>query len=403
MRILYADSVDEHAAERLATAGHSVDIRPDLTADTLADAIPGYEVLVVRSTKVTADAIAACDGLGLIVRAGAGTDNIDSAAASARGIYVCNVPGRNAIAVAELAMGLILALDRRIPDNTADLRDGRWDKKTYTAADGIFGKQLAILGLGDIGLAVAERAKAFGMTVVAQRKANRSDPALAAIRSIGIRLVDTREELLGSSDVVSIHVPKSEDTAGMVDDAFLAAMPDGAYLINTSRGDVVDEAALLRALDAGRIRAGLDVWNNEPGSGQDAFSSPLARHPGVVGTHHIGASTEQAQRSVAEGTVETIESYLNGDPINCVNIRREPSGESCLTIRHLDRVGVLAQVFAVLRSNGLNVQQMQNQVFAGGQAAVASIHIGSEPSEAVVAALSDIGEVLYVTTLPAAG
>lgn len=403
MRILYADSVDQHAVDRLTAAGHSAEVRSELTADSLPDAIGGYEVLVVRSTKVTADTIAASDGLGLIVRAGAGTDNIDLAAASARGIYVCNVPGRNAIAVAELTMGLILALDRRIPDNTADLRDGKWDKKTYTSADGIFGKQIGIIGLGDIGLAVAERAKAFGMTVIAQRKANRSDPALAAIRSIGIRLVDTQPDLLAASDVVSIHVPKSEDTVGMVDDAFLAAMRDGAYLINTSRGDVIDEEALLRALDGGRIRAGLDVWNNEPGSAQDAFSSPLARHPGVVGTHHIGASTDQAQRSVAEGTVETIESYFNGDPVNCVNIRRELSGESCLTVRHLDRVGVLAQVFAVLRSHGLNVQQMQNQVFAGGQAAVASIHVGTAPDDAVVAALSDIDEVLYVTTLPAIG
>ncbi|MDH4276621.1 MAG: NAD(P)-binding domain-containing protein [Acidimicrobiia bacterium] len=403
MRILYADSVDDHAVVRLSAGGHSVEVHADLSADTLPAAISGFEVLVVRSTKVTAEAITSSEGLGLIVRAGAGTDNIDCAAASARGIYVCNVPGRNAVAVAELAMGLILALDRRIPDNTADLRDGRWDKKTYTAADGIFGKQIGIVGLGDIGLAVAERAKAFGMTVVAQRKANRSDPALTAIRSIGIRLVDTQEELLASSDVVSIHVPKSDDTIAMVDDAFLGAMSDGAYLINTSRGDVVDEQALLRALDAGRIRAGLDVWNNEPGSGQDAFDSPLARHPGVVGTHHIGASTDQAQRSIAEGTVETIESYFNGDPINCVNIRREPSGESCLTIRHLDRVGVLAQVFAVLRSHGLNVQQMQNQVFVGGQAAVASIHVGTAPSEAAVAALSAIDEVLYVTTLPAVG
>ncbi|MDH5521323.1 MAG: NAD(P)-binding domain-containing protein, partial [Acidimicrobiia bacterium] len=224
MRILYADSVDDHAVVRLSAGGHSVEVHADLSADTLPAAISGFEVLVVRSTKVTAEAITSSEGLGLIVRAGAGTDNIDCAAASARGIYVCNVPGRNAVAVAELAMGLILALDRRIPDNTADLRDGRWDKKTYTAADGIFGKQIGIVGLGDIGLAVAERAKAFGMTVVAQRKANRSDPALTAIRSIGIRLVDTQEELLASSDVVSIHVPKSDDTIAMVDDAFLGAM-----------------------------------------------------------------------------------------------------------------------------------------------------------------------------------
>ncbi len=400
MRILYADSVDDRAVDRLRDLGHSVDIHPELTADSLPDVIAGYQVLVVRSTRVTAETIAACDGLGLIVRAGAGTDNIDADAASARGIYVCNVPGRNAIAVAELAMGLILALDRRIPDNTSDLRDGRWDKKTYTKADGIFGKQIGIIGLGDIGLAVAERAKAFGMTVVAERKANRSPAVLAAIRSIGIRLLDSQEELLSSSDVVSLHVPKSADTIAMVDEAFLAGMKDGAYLINTSRGDVVDESALLAALDSGRIRAGIDVWNNEPGSSQDEFRSALAEHPAVVGTHHIGASTEQAQQSVAEGTLETIEAYFDGDPINCVNIRREPSGETCLTIRHLDRVGVLAQVFAVLRSHGLNVQQMQNQVFEGGQAAVASIHVGTMADEAVLEALGEIPEVLYVTALP---
>lgn len=403
MRILYADSVDDSAVERLTSDGHSLDVRPELSADTLPGAIAGYEVLVVRSTRVTADAIAASEGLGLIVRAGAGTDNIDKDAASARGIYVCNVPGRNAIAVAELTIGLILALDRRIPDNTSDLRDGRWDKKTYTRADGIYGKQIAIIGLGDIGLAVAERAKAFGMTVVAERKSGRSAAALAAIRSIGIRLLDSQAELLATSDVVSLHVPKANDTVGMVDHGFLAAMRDGAYLINTSRGDIVDEDALLAALDSGRIRAGLDVWNNEPGAGQDDFVSPLAVHAGVVGTHHIGASTEQAQRSVAKGTLETIESYFRGDPVNCVNIRREPSGEACLTIRHLDRVGVLAQVFAVLRSRGLNVQQMQNQVFVGGQAAVASIFVGSTPDESVVSALSEIPEVLYVTAHRAIG
>ncbi len=400
MRILYADSVDDTAVDRLTGDGHTVDIRPELTAATLPAAIAGYHILVVRSTKVTAEAIDASDGLGLIVRAGAGTDNIDSKAASSRGIYVCNVPGRNAIAVAELTMGLILALDRRIPDNTSDLRLGRWDKKSYTKADGVFGKQIGIIGLGDIGLAVAERAKAFGMTVVAERKPDRSAEALAAIRSIGIRLLDSQADLLGSSDVVSLHVPKSEQTIGLVDGAFLAAMKDGAHLINTSRGDIVDEEALLAALDSGRIKAALDVWNNEPGSTQDEFVSALAQHPSVVGTHHIGASTEQAQRSVAEGTLETIESYLNGDPINCVNIRRQPSGETCLTIRHLDRVGVLAQVFSVLRANGLNVQQMQNQVFEGGEAAVASIHVGSTAGEAVVRDLTAIDEVLHVTALP---
>jgi len=397
MNILYADSVDESTLTRLSDAGHTYDVKPHLTADVLAGELDGYDVLVVRSTKVTADAIAAGGQLGLIVRAGAGTDNIDKEAASARGIYVCNVPGRNAIAVAELTMGLLLALDRRIPDNTADLRTGVWDKKTYTEADGLYGKQMGIIGLGDIGLAVAERAKAFGMTVVVERKNDRPAVTQAAIRSIGIRLVDDRDELLATSDVVSLHVPKSDDTVGLVDKKFLSTMKDGAYFLNTSRGDVVNEAALLEALDSGRLRAGLDVWDGEPGGGADSFQSPLARHPGVVGTHHIGASTQQAQRSVAEGTMETIEAYVDGNPVNCVNIYSQPSGEACLSVRHLDRVGVLAQVFAVLRANGLNVQQMQNQIFQGGKAAVASIFVGSPVADNVLEELHEIEEVLNVS------
>ncbi len=397
MKILYADSVDESALDSLIDAGHEVSVQASLTAETLPDAIADHDVLVVRSTKVTADTIGAAEKLGLIVRAGAGTDNIDKAAASARGIYVCNVPGRNAIAVAELTMGLLLAVDRRIADNTADLREGRWDKKSYTKADGLYGKQIAIIGLGDIGLAVAERAKAFGLVVVAERKNDRPARVQSSIRSIGIRLMDSVDDMLATSDIVSIHVPKSDNTTGMVDKAFLSKMRDGSILLNTSRGDVVDEASLIEALDSGRLRAGLDVWDSEPGTGQGSFDSTLAKHHAVVGTHHIGASTEQAQRSVAEGTLETIEAFLAGSPINCVNIRHEPSGDACLTIRHLDRVGVLAQVFAVLRANGLNVQQMQNQVFQGGQAAVASIFVGNSVSDQIADDLKQIDEVLSVS------
>ncbi len=396
MRILLADSLDQSAVESLAASGHDCTSRPDLTAETLPEAIAGTEVLVVRSTKVSEAALAAADQLSLIVRAGAGTDNIDMAAASERGMYVCNVPGRNAIAVAELTMGLLLAIDRRIPDNTADLRAGRWDKKTYTKSDGVHGKQLGIIGLGDIGLATAERAKAFGLTVTAVRKADRSKEALAAIRSVGIRLVDSMDELLAASDVVSLHVPKAPGTIGMVDSAFLAKMRPGSILINTSRGDVVDADALLAALDGGNIRAGLDVWPDEPSSSQGTFDSILAKHPSVVGTHHIGASTGQAQRSVAQGAVDVISAYAAGRPINCVNLRLDPEGGCQLSVRHLDRVGVLAKVFAVLRSHDLNVQQMENQVFVGGHAAVANINVSQMVTDEATAELCAIEEVLSV-------
>ena len=296
-------------------------------------------------------------------------------------------------------MGLLLAIDRRITDNTADLRTGDWNKSRYSEADGLYGKRLAILGLGDIGLAVAERAKAFGLSVSAERKPNRSPAVQAAIRSIGIRMVESRDALLAEADIVSLHVPKADSTVGMVDDAFLARLPEGAIVLNTSRGDVVDGPALLRALDRGAVRAGLDVWPDEPSSGSGRFQSALATHPLVVGTHHIGASTAQAQRSVADGTVEAIEAFAAGSPVDCVNLRSDPSGTCCLTIRHLDRVGVLAKVFAVLRANGINVQQMQNQVFEGGQAAVASINVSISPSDEVIDALVDIEEVFNVVAV----
>lgn len=397
MKILFADSVDESGPDRLRAAGHTCAVEPGLTADTLPEAVADHDVLVVRSTRVTAETIEAGQRLGLIVRAGAGTDNIDRDAASARGIFVCNVPGRNAIAVAELTMGLLLSVDRRIPHNVADLRDGVWNKSGYAEADGLYGKQLGIIGLGDIGLAVAERARAFGLSVVAVRKGERSAEAQAAIRTIGIRLVESLDELLATSDVVSLHVPKAPGTVGMVDRDFLARLRPGAILLNTARGEVVDGEALLEALDRGDLRVGLDVWPDEPSSGTGTFDSALARHPRVVGTHHIGASTDQAQRSVSEGAAEVIESYVAGSPIDCVNLRSQPSGTSCLTIRHLDRVGVLAKVFAELRAGGINVQQMQNQLFDGGTAAVATINVAPDPSPDTLAALTAIDEVVNVT------
>lgn len=394
MQILFADDIRATQLAPLDELGHDVVLEPALTSDDLIERLPGVDVLAVRGTKVSQEAIAAADRLGLIVRAGAGTDNIDLASASDNGIYVCNVPGRNAVAVAELTMGLLLAIDRNIPDGVADLRQGAWNKGRYSDADGLYGKSIAIVGLGDIGLAVAERAKAFGLRVLAVRREQRSATTQAGIQSIGIRLVDTVEQLLAEADIVSFHVPKSPDTRGLVDAELLALLKPGAILLNTSRGDVVDEAALLAALDRGDIRAGLDVWQNEPGAKAGEFTSALAAHPRVVGTHHIGASTDQAQRSVAEGTVEVIEAYLNGEVMNCVNLDMNATGATCLTIRHLDRVGVLAQIFDVLRAHGLNVQQMQNRIFAGGQAAVATINVDGDPMDTVVDQLHEIDEVL---------
>ena len=401
MKVLLADALPDSAVQQLEAAGDEVTRLPDLTAETLPDHVGGQEVLVVRSTKVTAAALEAADRLGLIVRAGAGTNTIDCDRAAELGIFVCNVPGKNALAVAELTMGLLIAIDRHIASGTADLRAGAWNKKAYSKADGLFGRRMGIIGVGDIGIATAARAWAFGIDVVAVAKPGRSDLAIARAEAAGIRWVDDLHELLATSDIVSIHVPGAPDTKGMVDADFLARMKDGAILLNTSRGDVVDEAALIAAMDSRGIRAGLDVFADEPGSGTADFDSALAKHPNVVATHHVGASTQQAQDAVTDGTLEAIDAYRVGAPINCVNLNPVPTRAATLTVRHHDRVGVLANVLQLLRKEQLNVSNMQNRVFAGSKAAVASIDVGHLPTQSLIDEVISLDDVIYVSVTPA--
>jgi len=396
MKILFADALPETYVELLAQRGDECTVSPELSADDIPDAIEGYDVLVVRSTKVTAEAIDRSNRLGLIVRSGAGTNTIDCQAAANAGIYVCNVPGTNSIAVAELTLGLLLAVDRHIPAATGDLKNGTWNKKGYSKADGLMGKTIGLVGVGEIGLAVAERARSFGMTVVAERKADRRHDVEARIRSIGIRLVENLDELIAESDIISIHVPGGESTENLIDERFLSLMKPSAILINTSRGEVIDEKALIAAMDNKGIRAGLDVFRDEPDSGTGEFTSALASHPNVVGTHHIGASTQQAQDATSAGTVDVIEAYRAGDPMNCVNVVRTRVGSATITIRHFDRVGVLAAALQVLRRGDINVQTMANKVFQGSNAAMAIIDVVGNVSDDVTSELAGLDNVIQV-------
>lgn len=401
MRILFADAVDPRTVSELTALGHECVVEAGLGEDDLPTRVSGFDALVVRSTRVRSETIAAGDSLELIVRAGAGTNTIDTRAAADAGIYVTNVPGRNAIAVAELTMGLLLAIDRRIPDGVADLRASRWDKKRYGKADGLFGRRMGIVGLGDVGLAVAERAAAFGLEIIALRKPGRGPLAEARIAALGIGLVDTLEELVASSDIVSIHVPAAQDTAGLFGARLLEMMRPGAILLNTSRGDVVDGTALLDALDTRGLKAGLDVYPDEPSSGTAEWVSKLAQHPNVVGTHHIGASTEQAQRAIADGVVEIVDAFERGEVLNCVNLAPTRLGTCTLHVRHLDRVGVLAAVFDVLRRRNMNVEQMDNRIFLGKKAAVATIDVVGDIDRDLLESLEAIPNVLHVSAVPA--
>ena len=320
MKILFADKFPPNYFEQLQAQGHDCTLQGDLSADDLPGAIADNEVLVVRSTKVTPATVEAASNLKLVIRAGAGTNTIDKPCAREHGVDVCNVPGKNALAVAELAMGLLLSIDRNIPDNVIGLRNASWNKKQFSVAQGLYGRKLGIVGLGSIGFALAQRAKAFGIEVFAVAKSSRSQEMIDKISELGINQVEDIDALIKTCDILSFHVPSNDQTKGMINKAMLDKMQPGTIILNTARGEIIDEAALISAMNEKNIRAGLDVYANEPGSSEAEFDSEVASHPNVYGTHHIGASTTQAQNAVAEGVIEVIEAYQAGKVINCVNL-----------------------------------------------------------------------------------
>jgi D-3-phosphoglycerate dehydrogenase / 2-oxoglutarate reductase len=401
MIVLIADAFEQSGIDGLRRAGCDVRHDPSLKDDALRDALKqtGADVLVVRSTKVTESMM---DGtrLALIVRAGAGYNTIDVAAASRRGIYVSNCPAKNAVAVAELTFGLMLAIDRRIPDNVADLRAGVWDKKRYAEADGLLGRTLAVLGVGAIAVEVMKRAAAFGMPVVLwSRRFDGRDGVLdaAVLRDLGLedaaRLVPITQapspvEAAARAHVLSVHLALAPDTRGLVGAAVIEALPDGAMFINTSRGEIVDEDALATAVRDRGVRAGLDVFAHEPPGGTGVFEDAIVKDGLVYGTHHIGASTAQAQEAIAAETVRIISTFLaTGQVPNVVNLARRSPATHRLIVRHRDRPGVLAHVFDQLRAASINVQETENIVFAGAEAAVARVNLDGEPSAELIEAI----------------
>jgi len=352
--------------------------RPELTADELPATITEVDpnILIVRSTKVSAAALNAGTSLTLVIRAGAGIDTIDVASASGRGIFVSNCPGKNSIAVAELVMGLLLACDRRIPDQVADLRQGKWNKAEYSKARGLYGRRLGIVGLGQIGKEVAIRARAFGMRVLGWSRTLTHEEA----ERLGIVYAQSPLEIARICDVVTINVAANADTRHLVNAEFLGAMRPGAYLINTSRGSVVDEVALRQAVAEKKIRAGLDVFQNEPAGGTGEFAAAILQEAGVYGTHHVGASTDQAQVAIAHEVIRIVQAFqATGEVPNVVNRLARSSASHVLVIRHRNRPGVLAHVFAVLAGAEINVEEVENIIYHGAQATLARIHLDGEP------------------------
>jgi D-3-phosphoglycerate dehydrogenase len=403
MRLLIADKLHPRAVEELRTLPVDVIYEPELTKETLESKLPGVGILVVRSKEVTRKAIEASRTLNLIVRAGAETSTIDVKAASERGIYVANCPGKNASAVAELVLGLCVAIDRRIPDAVASLRAGRWERAEYGKAEGLVGKTIGIAGLGAIGRDLASRVKALGMHPVAWSRS--LTPARA--EELGVGRAATLEELASRSDVLSVHLALTDRTRGIVSRRVFDVMPKRAIFINCARADLVDHEAMTDAVRNRGLRVGLDVVPNEP-RGKKEISPELFNLASSTGgfiyaTPHIAASTDQAQLAIATECVRVIRSFLlEGTVPNVVNVMNLSTARFQMVIRMLDKVGTFANVLAVIKRHGINVEEVTNTVFEGGGASCAKLRVVSRPSEACMHEIRAFEEVLHVdiVTLP---
>jgi D-3-phosphoglycerate dehydrogenase len=393
MKILIADKLSPKAIAALEKIGADITSNPELKAEDLGGAIGNANVLIVRSTKVYAETIEAGKSLELIIRAGAGVNNIDLEKASSSGVYVANCPGKNSDAVAELALGHIIACDRRIVDASLDLRNGYWKKKAYQNAAGLKGRTMGIIGLGSIGGALAKLAKGLDMNVIAWSRSLTPNKA----GELGLVYCESIAEVAANADVVSVHLAVTPETKQLLNNDFFNKMKDGAIFVNTSRGEIVDTAALRKAIDEKALRVGLDVFENEPGSGLAEFDqTDLAGL--ITCTPHIAASTNQASEAIANEVVRIVDYLIKtGKPINAVNSRNKTEDGTILMIRHYNRVGVLASVLDALREAGINVEDMENNIFTGSAAAVASLKLDKTPSADVIIEISSNKSIIQVS------
>jgi len=363
---------------------------PKLGENDLLEAAKEVDILVVRSTEVNAETINRSKNLNLIVRAGSGVNNINIPAANQKGVYVANCPGMNSIAVAELAIGLMIALDRRIPDNVADFRNGKWNKGEYSKAEGLLGKNLGIIGVGNIGKEVAKRALAFGMNVYGKD--------ISRIEGVMIKDFSEMDQVLPLCDIVTIHLPSTPQTKGLFNKQMFSYMKPNSLLINTSRADVIDEEALLEAIKEKNIRAAVDVFKGEPEGKAGEVKSKLQSSPNIYVTHHIGASTEQAQNAVAEETVRIIKDYVTSGIIaHWVNRTKITDAHHQLVVKHYDRPGVLASILSVIREGSINIEEIENIIFDGGVVACCTMKLKTPVTAEMLRKMNENQNVLSVS------
>jgi D-3-phosphoglycerate dehydrogenase len=390
VKVLIADKFPDPYIQQLRDHDLEVIYEPKLGEADLPEAARDTDILVVRSTKVNAAAINNSKSLNLIIRAGSGVNNIDIPAANQKGIYVANCPGMNAVAVAELAMGLMISLDRRIPDNVSDFRNGKWNKGEYSKAEGLLGKNLVIIGVGNIGKEVAKRAQAFGMNVYGKD--------ISRIEGVMIKDFSEMNELLPMCDIVTIHLPATSETKGLFNKEMFGYMKPNTLLINTSRADIIDEDAMLEAIKEKNIRVAADVFKGEPEGKTGEVKSRLQDNPNIYITHHIGASTEQAQNAVAEETLRIIFDFISSGIIaHWVNRAKITDAHHQLVVKHYDKPGVLASILSVIREGNINIEEIENIIFDGGIVACCTMKLKNAATTEMLKKMNENPNVLSVS------
>ena len=390
LKVLIADKFPDKYIQQMKDLDLEVIYEPKLGEKDLPEAAKDVDIVVVRSTVVNEETINNSKKLNLIIRAGSGVNNINIAAANKKGIYVTNCPGMNAVAVAELAIGLMISLDRFIPDNVSDFNKGVWNKDKYSKGKGLKGKTLGLIGVGNIGKEVAKRALAFEMNVYGKD--------ITRIEGVQIKDFGEMDQLLPLCDIVTIHLPATPQTKGLFNKQMFSYMKNGAYLINTSRQDIIVEEDLLEAIKEKNIRYACDVFKGEPESKTGEVSSKLQNNPNIYVTHHIGASTEQAQDAVAEETVNIIKKFVHSGVIDhWVNRAKKTDAHFQLVVKHFDKPGVLASVLDVIRGGSINIEEIENIIFEGGVAACCTLKLKNAASADMLKKISENANVLSVS------
>lgn len=393
-RVLVVDHLSTHALEGLRGAGCDAIQNPLLSGTTLPDAVRDIEpdILVTRDAVVDERVLCASERLALVIGTGPTIGSIDREAASNRGIFVAHCPGRTAAAVAELAWALILACDRNLMNAAERARAGRVSEGGREAL-GLFGRTLGVVGLGQVGQEVARRGIAFGMHVVAWSR----HITEARCNALGIDYCANLVNLAKLSDVVSVSVTGNEESEGLLGDKFFQALRPGCSIVNTSLGSVVNERALLNACRTKGIRAGLDLHSAEGLSSPALPFAELLKEPGVIATLDAGAHTAQARESIDQDVVRVVRQWLEtGTVPSCANRASVSSATTLIHVRHLNRPGVLVGIFDVLGQASINVEEMENVICEGGQAAIARIHLNELPTERTMRQIREAPHVLGV-------